>query len=50
MVLADLGLTLDGHDARLSADSLMTSLSGGQAARVGLAALLLLALRHRAAR
>ena len=39
-VLAELGLTLDGHDARLSADSLMTSLSGGQAARVGLAALL----------
>ena len=39
-VLADLGLTLDGHDAHLSADSLMTSLSGGQAARVGLAALL----------
>ena len=39
-VLAELGLTLDGHEARLSADSLMTSLSGGQAARVGLAALL----------
>ena len=37
-VLADLGLSLDGT---LSAESLMTSLSGGQAARVGLAALLL---------
>jgi ATPase subunit of ABC transporter with duplicated ATPase domains len=36
-VLADLGLDL-GDDA---ADALMTSLSGGQAARVGLAALLL---------
>lgn len=34
VVLADLGLTLAG-------DALMTSLSGGQAARVGLAALLL---------
>ena len=39
-VLAELGLTLDAHDSRISADSLMTSLSGGQAARVGLAALL----------
>lgn len=39
-VLAELGLTLDGRDARLSAGSSMTSLSGGQAARVGLAALL----------
>ncbi|RXZ46684.1 ABC-F family ATP-binding cassette domain-containing protein [Agromyces fucosus] len=39
-VLADLGLSLDGGDAHLSADSMMTSLSGGQAARVGLAALL----------
>lgn len=35
-VLADLGLDLDGADR-----TLMTSLSGGQAARVGLAALLL---------
>lgn len=35
VVLADLGLVLDGED------TLMTSLSGGQAARVGLAALLL---------
>ncbi|BDZ47950.1 heme ABC transporter ATP-binding protein [Frondihabitans sucicola] len=42
-VLADLGLTLaaTGDGAGLTADSLMTSLSGGQAARVGLAALLL---------
>ncbi|SIO21541.1 ABC-F family ATP-binding cassette domain-containing protein [Agromyces cerinus] len=39
-VLAELGLSLGGTDAHLSADSLMTSLSGGQAARVGLAALL----------
>ncbi|AWB94921.1 heme ABC transporter ATP-binding protein [Agromyces badenianii] len=39
-VLAELGLSLDGGDAHLSADSMMTSLSGGQAARVGLAALL----------
>ncbi|MGE9807821.1 ABC-F family ATP-binding cassette domain-containing protein [Janibacter sp. G1551] len=37
-VLADLGLTV-GED--LDPDALMTSLSGGQAARVGLAALLL---------
>ncbi|WP_407360851.1 ABC-F family ATP-binding cassette domain-containing protein [Microbacterium sp. LBN7] len=37
-VLADLGLELDGGDAD---GILMTSLSGGQAARVGLAALLL---------
>lgn len=37
-VLADLGLDLDGRDAD---GILMTSLSGGQAARVGLAALLL---------
>ncbi|MEO9325781.1 ABC-F family ATP-binding cassette domain-containing protein [Nocardioides sp. C4-1] len=36
-VLADLGLTASG----ISADALMTSLSGGQAARVALAALLL---------
>lgn len=36
-VLADLGLDLGGDPA----DTLMTSLSGGQAARVGLAALLL---------
>ncbi|KQO64991.1 ABC-F family ATP-binding cassette domain-containing protein [Curtobacterium sp. Leaf261] len=56
VVLADLGLTLGGGGtdgggsdggsggvggAALTADSLMTSLSGGQAARVGLAALLL---------
>lgn len=40
VVLAELGLSLDG-DALLGPDSLMTSLSGGQAARVGLAALLL---------
>jgi len=38
IVLADLGLTL-GHD--VAGNALMTSLSGGQAARVGLAALLL---------
>ncbi|SDJ91983.1 ATPase components of ABC transporters with duplicated ATPase domains [Cryobacterium psychrotolerans] len=38
IVLAELGLELGGH---LAADALMTSLSGGQAARVGLAALLL---------
>jgi ATPase subunit of ABC transporter with duplicated ATPase domains len=37
VVLADLGLDLGGDPA----DALMTSLSGGQAARVGLAALLL---------
>lgn len=37
-VLADLGLDLDGGE---SDEVLMTSLSGGQAARVGLAALLL---------
>ncbi|QWS34363.1 ABC-F family ATP-binding cassette domain-containing protein [Curtobacterium aetherium] len=41
VVLADLGLTLDAADGSVTADSLMTSLSGGQAARVGLAALLL---------
>ncbi|SMH49428.1 ATPase components of ABC transporters with duplicated ATPase domains [Rathayibacter oskolensis] len=51
VVLADLGLALgrSGSDGRsdsgggsaVTADSLMTSLSGGQAARVGLAALLL---------
>ncbi|MFT2815743.1 ABC-F family ATP-binding cassette domain-containing protein [Leifsonia sp. A12D58] len=48
IVLADLGLTLSGGSAipggsasSVSQDSLMTSLSGGQAARVGLAALLL---------
>ncbi|GAB2828452.1 ABC-F family ATP-binding cassette domain-containing protein [Alpinimonas psychrophila] len=48
-VLADLGLSLGDYvpdnsareQSTLSADSLMTSLSGGQAARVGLAALLL---------
>ncbi|MDJ0339270.1 ABC-F family ATP-binding cassette domain-containing protein [Cryobacterium sp. PH31-O1] len=38
IVLADLGLALG---TTLTADSLMTALSGGQAARVGLAALLL---------
>jgi ATPase subunit of ABC transporter with duplicated ATPase domains len=38
VVLSDLGLTLD---ASVAADAPMTSLSGGQAARVGLAALLL---------
>ncbi|RSZ65542.1 ABC-F family ATP-binding cassette domain-containing protein [Corynebacterium hylobatis] len=37
-VLADLGFELDGEQAE---QALMTSLSGGQAARVGLAALLL---------
>ncbi|AZZ53400.1 ABC-F family ATP-binding cassette domain-containing protein [Rathayibacter festucae] len=43
VVLADLGLALDatGRTSGVAADSLMTSLSGGQAARVGLAALLL---------
>ncbi|NQX17064.1 ABC-F family ATP-binding cassette domain-containing protein [Rathayibacter sp. VKM Ac-2857] len=43
VVLADLGLALDaaGRTGGVAADSLMTSLSGGQAARVGLAALLL---------
>lgn len=47
-VLADLGLSLEvstpngaSGNAHLSGESLMTSLSGGQAARVGLAALLL---------
>ncbi|MBU3994277.1 MAG: ATP-binding cassette domain-containing protein [Actinobacteria bacterium] len=46
-VLAELGLVLHGAgagadgDGGLSAESLMSSLSGGQAARVGLAALLL---------
>jgi ATPase subunit of ABC transporter with duplicated ATPase domains len=39
-VLADLGLAL-GTNSLISAESLMTSLSGGQVARVGLAALLL---------
>jgi ATPase subunit of ABC transporter with duplicated ATPase domains len=38
IVLDDLGLAFGGH---LAAESLMTDLSGGQAARVGLAALLL---------
>lgn len=42
VVLADLGLALaQGVSGGVAADSLMTSLSGGQAARVGLAALLL---------
>jgi ATPase subunit of ABC transporter with duplicated ATPase domains len=40
VVLADLGLEL-GAPGGVDADSAMTSLSGGQAARVGLAALLL---------
>ncbi|WIB58889.1 ABC-F family ATP-binding cassette domain-containing protein [Curtobacterium sp. MCLR17_007] len=40
-VLADLGLTLGSAEGSVTAESLMTSLSGGQAARVGLAALLL---------
>ncbi len=40
-VLADLGLTLGAGEGSVTVDSLMTSLSGGQAARVGLAALLL---------
>lgn len=40
VVLHDLGLDT-GSDALVRGDSLMTSLSGGQAARVGLAALLL---------
>ncbi|MGU3408468.1 ABC-F family ATP-binding cassette domain-containing protein [Microbacterium sp. M1A1_1b] len=40
-VLADLGLTLGDAEGSVTAESLMTSLSGGQAARVGLAALLL---------
>ncbi|QHC54234.1 ABC-F family ATP-binding cassette domain-containing protein [Rathayibacter tanaceti] len=40
VVLAELGLTL-AQGAAVSASSTMTSLSGGQAARVGLAALLL---------
>ncbi|GAA0963086.1 ABC-F family ATP-binding cassette domain-containing protein [Frigoribacterium faeni] len=39
-VLADLGLDRDG-DGAVGPDTLMTALSGGQAARVGLAALLL---------
>lgn len=44
VVLADLGLALgsdSGSSGGVTASSLMTSLSGGQAARVGLAALLL---------
>ncbi len=40
VVLADLGLTSDSEGG-VGPDSLMTGLSGGQAARVGLAALLL---------
>ncbi len=40
VVLAELGLALD-NDALLGAESLMSALSGGQAAHVGLAALLL---------
>ncbi|PZF59380.1 ABC transporter ATP-binding protein [Curtobacterium sp. MCBD17_013] len=41
VVLADLGLDVDSGYGSLTVDSAMTSLSGGQAARVGLAALLL---------
>jgi ATPase subunit of ABC transporter with duplicated ATPase domains len=41
VVLADLGLTLGASEGSVTVDSPMTSLSGGQAARVGLAALLL---------
>ncbi|QZQ54142.1 ATP-binding cassette domain-containing protein [Curtobacterium sp. TC1] len=40
-VLADLGLETGADDDGVGPDSLMTTLSGGQAARVGLAALLL---------
>jgi len=40
-VLADLGLELGSDGDGVGPDSLMTALSGGQAARVGLAALLL---------
>ncbi|MGY2899419.1 ATPase subunit of ABC transporter with duplicated ATPase domains [Curtobacterium sp. PvP017] len=40
-VLADLGLETGAGDDGVGPDSLMTALSGGQAARVGLAALLL---------
>ncbi|PZO58380.1 MAG: heme ABC transporter ATP-binding protein [Leifsonia xyli] len=40
-VLADLGLETEAGDDGVGPDSLMTALSGGQAARVGLAALLL---------
>jgi len=40
-VLADLGLETGTDDDGVGPDSLMTALSGGQAARVGLAALLL---------
>jgi ATPase subunit of ABC transporter with duplicated ATPase domains len=41
VVLADLGLSIDTPDGSVTAESPMTALSGGQAARVGLAALLL---------
>ncbi|OII13584.1 ABC-F family ATP-binding cassette domain-containing protein [Curtobacterium sp. MCBA15_008] len=41
VVLADLGLVVGTDDDGVGPDSLMTALSGGQAARVGLAALLL---------
>ncbi|SDQ85214.1 ATPase components of ABC transporters with duplicated ATPase domains [Curtobacterium sp. UNCCL20] len=41
VVLADLGLVVSSGDDGVGPDSLMTALSGGQAARVGLAALLL---------
>ncbi|TDN44869.1 ATPase subunit of ABC transporter with duplicated ATPase domains [Curtobacterium flaccumfaciens] len=41
VVLADLGLVVGTDDDGVGPESLMTALSGGQAARVGLAALLL---------
>ena len=41
VVLADLGLVMSSGEDGVGPDSLMTALSGGQAARVGLAALLL---------
>ncbi|WP_416393764.1 MULTISPECIES: ABC-F family ATP-binding cassette domain-containing protein [unclassified Curtobacterium] len=41
VVLADLGLAVGADEDGVGPDSLMTALSGGQAARVGLAALLL---------
>ncbi len=41
VVLAELGLDVGAEDAGVGPDSPMTALSGGQAARVGLAALLL---------
>ncbi len=41
VVLADLGLSIVAPDGSVTAEAPMTALSGGQAARVGLAALLL---------